>query len=126
MNSKSDIVFFKILAISFLFVLLIAFFGYYLWKISLGEKILFSAIIIGTAIMIIFIFQSRFKNDIRAIFQIWMFGMVGFILIVTSIFEPIIFFYRLIMFIFGIMLSVCSILLFLNNFKRKVSGHTSK
>lgn len=111
--------FFKILSICWLIVFYSAFFGYYVWKISLTEKIIFSIILIAVGIITTLIFLARFKNYIGAIFQIGLFGMLGFILTLSSLIGVDKLSYRILGLFFGILSCLISVFLFINNFIRK-------
>lgn len=83
------------------------------------EQIFFSVVLIGIALLTIIILMPRFEDFIVAIFQIGIFGITGFILIISSLLGVVDLFSKALVLFFGVLFCFMSSLLIRNNFFKK-------
>ena len=116
MSKKREAIFYKALSVSFFGIISTTFLGYYIWRIPLIEQIFFSVVLSGVGIMTILILIPRFEDFIVAIFQIGIFGIIGFILIISSLLGVVDLFSKILVLFFGVLFCLMSLLLIRNNF----------
>ena len=118
MGTIKRIWFIRLLTSSLLSILVFSFIFFFYWHLTSIENILFFGIVIIFILIDILIFIPKFEDRADGIFQIGIFGVIGYLMIIGG-YSSGLDFTNLLLFLLGFGFILMSITLIFNNFIKR-------